>query len=242
MFTYKIEDPDGLPTQLLSDRPRTVHTMQTRIIVLDRHALFRRGVVALAREAHADWQCADTDSLTGLREALTSETQVLALVDLDHHELDGLDGLAMLINTYPDHIFVGLSDDDDRSAILSCLTAGARGYMPRATNTTQFVRALETILDGGIFAPATLTAPARPAQGMPLTLSNPRMAVMPELTERQRDVFNLLAEGCPTKTIARRLDLAVGTVKVHLAAIYRTLGATSRLEAVAKAHRGYAPG
>lgn len=213
--------------------------MQTRIIVLDRHALLRRGVVALAREAHADWQCADTDTLDGLREALTSETEVLALVDLDHHELDGADGLTALINAHPAHIFVGLSDDDDRAAILTCLTAGARGYMLRTTNTAQFVRALETILDGGVFAPATLTAVARPA---PLTLSNPRMAVMPELTERQRDVFNLLAEGCPTKTIARRLDLAVGTVKVHLAVIYRTLGATSRLEAVTKAHRLYAAG
>jgi DNA-binding NarL/FixJ family response regulator len=62
------------------------------------------------------------------------------------------------------------------------------------------------------------------------------------LTDRQRDVFNLLAEGCATKTIARRLDLAVGTVKVHLAAIYRALGANSRLEAVAKAHRLYVIG
>jgi DNA-binding NarL/FixJ family response regulator len=64
--------------------------------------------------------------------------------------------------------------------------------------------------------------------------------VLSHLTERQRNVFELLAEGCATKTIARRLDLAVGTVKVHLAAIYRTLGASSRLEALAKAHRAYA--
>jgi DNA-binding NarL/FixJ family response regulator len=64
--------------------------------------------------------------------------------------------------------------------------------------------------------------------------------VLSHLTERQRHVFELLAEGCATKIIARRLDLAVGTVKVHLAAIYRTLGASSRLEALAKAHRAYA--
>jgi DNA-binding NarL/FixJ family response regulator len=55
------------------------------------------------------------------------------------------------------------------------------------------------------------------------------------LTSRQAEVYRLLAEGCSTKTIARRLGLAVGTVKVHLAGIYRALGATSRLEAVVKA-------
>jgi DNA-binding NarL/FixJ family response regulator len=66
----------------------------------------------------------------------------------------------------------------------------------------------------------------------------PTLAV---LTDRQRDVFRLLAEGCATKTIARRLDLAVGTVKVHLAAIYRVLGAHSRMEAMAKACGGFAP-
>jgi DNA-binding NarL/FixJ family response regulator len=77
----------------------------------------------------------------------------------------------------------------------------------------------------------------------PVLPDRPQFKLSPallHLTERQRHVFELLAEGCATKTIARRLDLAVGTVKVHLAAIYRTLGASSRLEALAKAHRAYA--
>jgi DNA-binding NarL/FixJ family response regulator len=62
--------------------------------------------------------------------------------------------------------------------------------------------------------------------------------LMVHLTDRQVEVFNLLSEGCATKTIARRLGLAVGTVKVHLAAIYRILGAHNRVEAIAKARGG----
>ena len=62
------------------------------------------------------------------------------------------------------------------------------------------------------------------------------MPAIANLTGRQHDVFRLLAEGCATKTIARRLDLAVGTVKVHLAAIYRQLGVRGRLEALARVH------
>jgi DNA-binding NarL/FixJ family response regulator len=133
-----------------------------------------------------------------------------------------------------------LSDQDDRAAILTCLEAGAQGYILKSTNPDQFVRALETILTGGLFAPASLSGvpihPPMPTYRQDLQYS----PVLAHLTERQRHVFELLAEGCATKTIARRLDLAVGTVKVHLAAIYRTLGASSRLEALAKAHRAYA--
>ena len=132
---------------------------------------------------------------------------------------------------------VRVSEHSNGGDIHRALEAGAQGYILKSTNPDQFIRALETILTGGLYAPASLSFspihPPVPAQRMEPAAS----PVLTHLTERQRDVFGLLAEGCATKTIARRLDLAVGTVKVHLAAIYRTLGASSRLEALAKAHR-----
>ena len=85
---------------------------------------------------------------------------------------------------------------------------------------------------GGVFAPAALAglqqtvALARDPEATHLAL---------HLTERQIEVFHLLSQGCATKTIARRLGLAVGTVKVHLAGIYRVLGAHNRVEAIARA-------
>jgi DNA-binding NarL/FixJ family response regulator len=100
------------------------------------------------------------------------------------------------------------------------------------------LRALETVLSGGVFAPAALAgAPSPPPVHVSPTETSPLLA---HLTERQIEVFQLLSEGCATKTIARRLGLAVGTVKVHLAAIYRVLGAHSRIEALAKARGGIA--
>ena len=212
------------------------HHLTTTVVVLDRHALFRRGVVALLRDAHPDWHCSDADSLDALDPILDTEQAVLMLIDLNHPDLQARGGLERLIEAHPNHMFAGLSDEDDRGTVLTCLTAGARGYILRSTNTTQFVRALETVVDGAVYAPVALTAVPRQAPEV-----SPA-ATLATLPVRQRDVFNLLAEGCATKTIARRLDLAVGTVKVHLAAIYRALGASSRLEAVAKAHRLYVMG
>ena len=83
-----------------------------------------------------------------------------------------------------------------------------------------------------MFAPATLVgAPSAPARSVQHEVS----PLLANLTERQIEVFRLLSEGCATKTIARRLGLAIGTVKVHLAAIYRALDAHNRIEALAKA-------
>jgi DNA-binding NarL/FixJ family response regulator len=86
-----------------------------------------------------------------------------------------------------------------------------------------------------VFAPATLTgAPPAPSR-VAAPDASPLIA---GLTERQIEVFRLLSEGCATKTIARRLGLAIGTVKVHLASIYRALDAHNRVEALAKARGG----
>ncbi len=207
------------------------------VAVLDRHALFRRGVIGLIRDARPTWAAIDADCLDALRTNLTTAAPTVVLVDVAHPDVTAFGGLAALVEAHPEHMFVGLSDDDDSSAVLDCLTTGARGYILRATQTTQFVRALETIMDGGVYAPVVLTASARRVETVDTTPAGPGL---PALTDRQRDVLDLLREGCPTKTIARRLDLAVGTVKIHLAGVYRALGASSRLEAVTKAQRIYA--
>lgn len=210
--------------------------VKTALLIAEPQTLVRRALVALLREARTHWDCEDVDGLTELREAIGRVSPALVLVDLT---LPGLDGLRGLRAEFPHTTFVVLSDRDDRATILSCLEAGAQGYILKSASPDQFVRALETILMGGLFAPASLSGtpihPPVPVHPRETSLSQS----MPNLTERQRDVFELLSQGCATKTIARRLDLAVGTVKVHLAGIYRTLGASSRLEALAKAHRAY---
>lgn len=209
------------------------------LLILDRQILFCHGLVALLRSAHPDWRCAVAHSLSELQTRLVASRSAIVVIDLQFPELDGFIGIAALHRQNAEHRIVILSDNDDRASVLSGLTSGARGFISRAANPMQFLRAIETIEAGGVFAPASLTGAALAEQAItpPLPSDQYRLA---DLTDRQRDVFLLLAEGCPTKTIARRLNLAVGTVKVHLAAIYRLLGASGRMEAIAKAHRAFA--
>jgi DNA-binding NarL/FixJ family response regulator len=212
---------------------------ETHVLIADRHAMFRFGLIRLLRDERPGWTCEEADSVDQLEARV--ERANLVLLDLSLPGLGGVRGLARLCEPSPRHNFVAVADNDDRVAILECLAAGAQGYMLKSASASQFIRGLEAILDGGIYAPASATVGSihPPVRQAPKDEDAPQLK---QLTGRQQDVFRLLAEGCATKTIARRLDLGVGTVKVHLAAIYRALGAHSRLEAVAKAHRAYALG
>ena len=214
---------------------------QRDVLVADRQALFRHGLIGLLRDAWPDWSFDQSGSFDDVIRHVASGLPTLLLLDLDLPGLLGADGLQQLCNSFPDCVVMVLADTDDRATILQCLGAGAQGYVLKSASPLQFLRALETVLAGGVFAPASLSGrsiatPQRSAE--PLQALHELDPILAQLTDRQQDVFRLLAEGCATKTIARRLDLAVGTVKVHLAAIYRALGAHSRLEALAKARNG----
>lgn len=215
--------------------------LQMDLFILDRQAMYCQGIVSLLQNSRPNWRCIVLDSLDDFHRQASESAASILIVDLHIPELGGIAGLSALHAAYPDHRFIGLAENDARTSILAVLSAGARGYIPRTANPTQFLIAVETIMAGGVFAPASLTGAVQPAVAASAPVVRDSDAIS-GLTERQREVFLLLAEGCATKTIARRLDLGVGTVKVHLAAIYRSVGASGRLEALAKAHRGYAIG
>jgi len=202
-------------------------------VIADRATLFRHGLRGLLKEQRPGWSCAEAGVLDELLAHLRAEPVDIVLYDM---QLGGVAGLRRLRQDFPQQRIVALADDDDRAAILESLSAGANGYVLRSTTINQLLRAMEIILSGGVYAPATLAGAPAPVAARPTqTATSP---LLMHLTDRQIEVFQLLSEGCATKTIARRLGLAVGTVKVHLAAIYRVLGAHSRIEALAKARGG----
>ena len=202
-------------------------------LIADRATLFRHGLRGLLKEHRPDWSCAEAGTPEEMLAHLRAEPVDLLLFDM---QLGGVAALLRLRQEFPHQKMVVLADTDDRTAILESLGAGVNGYVLKSTTMSQLLRALETDLSGGVFAPAALAGVAPPVH-VPPAETSPLLA---HLTERQIEVFQLLSEGCATKTIARRLGLAVGTVKVHLAAIYRVLGAHSRIEALAKARGGIA--
>src|SRR5271154_6688449 len=131
---------------------------KTSALIAESHTLMRHALVALLREARPGWSCDDVEGLTELRAKIQQLSPTLVLLDL---RLCGVEGLRQLRIAFPNTTFVVLSDQDDRASILACLEAGAQGYILKSSSPDQFVRALETILTGGLYAPASLS-------GMPI--------------------------------------------------------------------------
>lgn len=128
-----------------------------------------------------------------------------------------------------------------RSDILSALEAGVHGYVPKSLGIKELTAALRSILEGAIYVPATLadlpSNAKEPTSPFRLGNSSDNIGAASGLTPRQRDVLVLLVQGKSNKEIARTLNLGEGTVKVHVAALFRNLGVHTRSGAAAAGAR-----
>lgn len=132
-----------------------------------------------------------------------------------------------------------LSGIVDQQNILKVLQLGAAGFVPKSLDAAMLTAAIDFVLKGGVFIPTKLLSDSQKAglltQGNTDTAEAPKETV--HLTARQKDVLATLARGLPIKRICRELKLSEGTVKTHVAAIYRAFGATNRTEALIAARR-----
>lgn len=211
-----------------------------KVLIADDHAMIRAGLAFLFTDGFGA-QVRQAETLDGALEFLKSEgpTFDLALVDLDMPGMAGGTTLRALRGDFPHLKLAVVSGSDKRSDMLSALSAGVHGYFLKTMTTEDMAAGFKIIMAGGMYVPHALSqvpsGPETPSVAA-VPASAPGLAVE-NLTPRQRDVLAHLAHGKGTKEIARALDLAEGTVKVHVAALYRALGARSRSEAIALAAR-----
>jgi DNA-binding NarL/FixJ family response regulator len=205
-----------------------------RIIIADDHALVRQGLSGFLEGAFPSWRFEQAATLEEAKVLIQGGKADMLIIDLHMPGMEGASSLASLRMDHPDLKLAVLTATEDRDVILESLGAGVHGYILKIDPTEEVLTAIQTIMDGGIYVPKALSRVLRPSPGAaPSSRDRPPVA-LPTLTKRQRDVMALLAEGLPTKVIARRLDLGVGTVKVHLAALFRQLNVHTRMEAVVK--------
>jgi len=206
--------------------------MAIRALIADDHELFRSGMKQLLVDVlHAE-DVREAESMDRALEILTAEgAGDLVLVDWRMPGMSGAESLAALRDGFPEAKVAVISAWEERSDILAALGAGVHGYIPKSMSSTQIATALQGILEGRIFVPPAMGK----REGAPGEGSGGAFKLdQDKLTLRQRDVLQELLKGQASKEIARTLDIAEGTVKIHLAAIYRALGVRTRAEAIAK--------
>lgn len=166
----------------------------------------------------------------------------LAILDLYMPGLDNLSMLAEILPDYPDTRFAIISGSPSRASILATLSAGLHGFIAKSQTNEEIVQAINEIMDGCIYLPSLLSktlgppspVPPAPAPGSEAAPSRPRttgIGNLRSLTQRQRDVLKLMAEGYSNKEISRNLQIAEATTKTHAAALMRALGVRNRTEA-----------
>ncbi len=206
--------------------------MAIRALVADDHELFRSGLKQLLVDVLGAEDVREAETLDQAIEMLTNEgAGDLILVDLRMPGMNGAEALAALRDGFPDAKIAVVSAWEERSDILAALGAGVHGYIPKSLSSTEIAEALRSILDGRIYVPAAI---GRREPGAPVVASAAPDSGQEKLTGRQKEVLGELLKGQASKEIARTLDIAEGTVKIHLAAIYRALGVRTRAEAIAR--------
>jgi DNA-binding NarL/FixJ family response regulator len=206
-----------------------------RVVVADTQFLIRQGIISLLRDPFPDWSFLHGGSLAQTKEHLDADNGDagvgLLISDLDLPGMNGAAGIRILRQSYPNLRIALLTGTDDWNTIMNCLAAGMHGYLLKADASEQLVRAIQTLMSGGVYVPPRVSQPMPPV-GEPS--GAPVAAAMAGLTARQREVLTLLLDGRSTKDIAKSLHLGIGTVKVHLSGLYRTLAVRNRAEAVAR--------
>src|SRR6476469_8596718 len=202
------------------------------VLIADDHAVFRLGLVQLLRRSLKVKRFLEAECFAQVVEHLKDQDVSLTILDLGMQGFAGPQEITRMRLLRPDVRVVVLSASDSRKDILEALSAGAHGYIVKSQNMGQLVERLRHVLSGEIYVPAAL-ADLLPG---PVEATASDRGAQPEqktLSSRQREVLKGLVEGKSNKEIARALNVAEGTVKIHLAALFRVLGATNRAHAAA---------
>jgi DNA-binding NarL/FixJ family response regulator len=201
-----------------------------RILLADDHKLMRTGLRKTLEE-HEGWQvCGEaSDGREAVRLAKELKPDI-AVLDLTMHDLNGIEATLQIKKALPKTEILIFTMHDSEEMIRNALVAGARGYVLKSDDESELVEAIEAISRHKPF----FTPAASEALLDNLLRTTPKESV---LTDREREVVQLLAEGRSNKEVAVALDISVKTAETHRAAIIRKLGVDSLAELVRYAIR-----
>lgn len=204
-----------------------------RVLIADDHPVFRFGIHALLDATHditVVGEATSGDEVIVLAEQLHPD---VILMDVRMPGVNGIDATRHILRTLPQVRVLVVTMFEDDSSVFAAMRAGARGYVLKEATNEEIVQAIRTVGNGGaIFSPATATRLiaffAQPQFSIPKT-------IFPELTDREREILDLLARGQSTTALGNRLGLSSKTISNYVSNILTKLQVSDRAEAIVRA-------
>ena len=200
-----------------------------RVLIAEDHAVVRAGLSdLLATREDLEVVGEAVDGGEAVQKATELSPDVV-LMDLSMPNVDGIEATRRINEALPETVVVVLTSFSDREPILEALDAGAVGYLLKDLDPDELHR--------GILAAARGESPLAPKAAHAVISARAEARPAVDLTEREREVLQLVSEGLPNKLIARRLEISEKTVKTHLTRIFMAIGVTDRTQAALWAQR-----
>jgi len=206
-----------------------------RVLLVDDQELVRAGLRGILRETFGFeivGECTDGDEAAG---AIAGTKPDIVLMDVRMARLDGVAATRLIHDLRPDLPVLAVTTFDDDEALAGMLRAGAAGFVLKGVPAEELHRAVRTVAEGGAWLDPAVTGRvlavyrAAPAP----SAATPALA---QLTEREREVLTLVAQGCTNGEIAQRLFIGEGTVKTHINHLFTKLDLRDRAAAIVFAY------
>ena len=201
--------------------------MTINIALIDDHTLFRSGIKALlSRQTEFGIVGEASDGFSGVK--LVEQTQPdVVLLDLNMPQMNGRDTLAQILSSRPEQKVIMLTVSEDSEDLTECIRLGASGFLLKNINANYLIESIKKVVNGDNAYSPEMTARLvqsliRPAQAE---------SALSQLTPRELETLGHLAAGYSNKAIAKNLNLAESTIKVHVQNILRKLKLDSRVQA-----------
>lgn len=206
-----------------------------RVLVADDHPVFRDGLrLLLAGEEQVEVVAVAADGAEAVATARDLQPDVVVM-DLNMPEVGGVEATRLIVQESPHVGVLVLTMFEDDESVFAAMRAGARGYLLKGAAHTDIVRAIQAVGGGtAVFGP---TIAQRLIEFFATHRTSAASGVFPELTEREREILDLIAAGLTNAVIARRLLLSPKTIRNHVSNIFSKLQVADRAEAIVRARR-----